>query len=187
MAEHPAADHLRSAQTGTRGSTADHDRRVEARLASIACEIGAEGERTRAEATRQELETRLYLRDREDRTEDLVRTLADRNLVEMQNFERRSRDDEDATRALIRHETERRDSRDFQAGLARETRLVTKIDILEAECHRRGRWDGGRGDRDSINFNPHINVHVDDEALSASSARARNTSVGTGVGTGVGV
>lgn len=141
----------------------DHDRRASERLAEIACEVGREGDKTRGLVEKTDLETRLYLRDREDRTHDLVRALADRNLVEMQNFERRSRDDESATRALIRHEVEERHERDFALSVARETRLQNRVDLLEAlECRDRRDWDRDRHHRGGINFNPNINVHIDD-------------------------
>lgn len=145
----------------------DHDRRASERLIHIADDVRHQGEKTRERVEKVELESRLYLRDREDRTHDLVRALADRNLDEMRGFERRSRDDEDRTRALIRHETEERHEREFALGVARNTRLQNKLDIVEAleAQERERRWcdrDRDRRGGGNIYFDPNINVRVDD-------------------------
>jgi hypothetical protein len=146
------------------------DRRNEVRLTGISHDVASEGQLTRDAGQRGELETRLYLRDREDRTNDLIRQLADRNLFEMQAFERRDRDDHTRTRDLINHKDDLRAERDVIHNTALETQLRTKIDILES---RHERHDHGR-DRDGYRYDPRININltdlVEDEARSGAAA-----------------
>lgn len=148
------------------------DRRNEVRLTGLEHDVHLEAQLTRDAGQRGELETRLYLRDREDRTEDLVRQLADRNLFEMQAFERRDRDDHDRTRALINHKDDLRAERQLIRDTALETQLRTKIDILEA---RRGCGDRDPGrDREVYRYDPRININltdlVEDEARAGAAA-----------------
>jgi hypothetical protein len=149
------------------------DRRHEARLTGIAHDVTSEAQLTRDAAQRGELETRLYLRDREDRTEDLIRQLADRNLFEMQNFERRDRDDHDRTRALVNHKDDLRAERDLIRNTAVETQLRTKIDVLEACRPKDPCGDRGR-EREVHRYDPRININltdlVEDEARSGAAA-----------------
>ncbi len=153
----------------TAEALADHDRRVETRLERLACEVGHEGDKTRGLVEKSELETRLYLRDREDRTHDLVRTLADRNLDEMRGFERRSYENEVKTRDLIRHEADERREQEFAVGLADRSRLRTKLDILEAE---RGEWRRDC-DRDRRHRDGNISINIADLQGQAQSQRQR--------------
>lgn len=162
---------------------ADHDRRSAERLQGISGEVRLEAERTRSDAVKNELETRLYLRDREDRTHDLIRTLADRNLDEMRGFERRSRDDEGHTRDLIRHIDEESSERAYLKSALAAQELRTELAIDRAlKCHR------GRGHDDDGNFRyePRINITLDDTVVddirNRNSSRNRNN---TGVEIGV--
>jgi hypothetical protein len=109
------------------------DRRVEVRLEGLAGETAIQAERTRCVAEKGELETRLYLRDREDRTEDLIRLSAERTQGELYAFERRARDEDERTRELLRHHEALRAERELIRSSAIETQLRTKIDVLEAE------------------------------------------------------
>jgi hypothetical protein len=147
---------------------ADHDRRASERLVGIAGEIAREAERTRCDATKNELETRLYLRDREDRTEDLIRQLADRNLDEMRGFERRSRDDEDRTRDLIRHLDAEGAERRYIRDQINNSELRTELAIDRALKCRRD-WDDDR-----VRFDPRINITLDDTVV--DDIRNRNSS-----------
>jgi hypothetical protein len=158
----------------------DFRRQTGEQIVGLRGEVRSEAERTRADGVRNELETRLYLRDREDRTHDLIRTLSDRNLVEMQAFERRSRDDEDRTRDLIRHEAELGGDRRYARGLATETQLLNKINELEGDkccdpCGSKGRRD----EDERVVQNVRINLadFVSDEAEARVRNRNRNTNV----------
>lgn len=172
-------------------SLADHDRRTEVRLQKIDDDVRCEAERTREFVKVTDLETRLYLRDREDRTCDLTRALADRNLDEMRQFERRSRDDETRTRELIRELEQERAERDLIRTTARETQLKNRINTLELElkcccgtsdpcgCGGRGRRDRGDDDRQR----QVVNVTIDDTNRSANWNRTRSgQEIGVGVG-----
>lgn len=133
----------------------DADRRTELAVQKAHDTVQLEAERTRESAIKNELETRLYLRDREDRTEDLVRQLADRNLDEMRGFERRSRDDEGRTRDLIRHIDEERAERAYLKSSLSNLELKTELAIERALRHR-------HHDDDGIRFDPRINIVLED-------------------------
>lgn len=126
----------------------DADRRTEVRLQGLAGEVARESERTRAENVRGELETRLYLRDREDRTEDMIRALADRNLDEMRGFERRSRD------LAVSIDSENQERAYLNRALVAQE-LKTELAIERALRHR-------HHDDDGIRFDPRINIVLED-------------------------
>lgn len=160
-------EHLSDVERRIDNRLSDHDRRTEVFLQRTYDDIRIEAERTREMGTKQELETRLYLRDREDRTEDLVRLLADRNLDEMRGFERRSRDDETHTRDLMRKLDEERAERDFIKVSIDNSELRTKLAIEEAL----GRRHHGH---DDVRFDPHINIDIVDDNISRNTNRNRN-------------
>ena len=109
------------------------------------------------------------MRDREDRTEDLMRALADRNLDEMRGFERRSRDDEGRTRDLIRHLDEEGAERRFVKQAIANSELKTELAIQRALNHRRRDWDD-----EGIRFDPRINIVIEEEEERGRRGRRRD-------------
>lgn len=82
---------------------ADHDRRDTERLQRIEDAVRHEGDKTRDKVLITELEGRLYLRDREDRTHDLIHDLRERlAVIEVLERPRRRRHDWDDDDNLVR-------------------------------------------------------------------------------------
>lgn len=166
----------------------DHDRRTSIMLEKLHGDIRLEAERTRDSVVRTDLESRLYFRDREDRTHDLVRSLSDRNLDEMRGFERRSRDDEGKTRDLIRHVDAERAERDYIALVSERNELKTRLALLESRGgerreHGRSCGCGHCGYYpETFRFDPRINITLDDNVYdendndNRATARSRSKS-----------
>lgn len=158
-------DHLSNLERRIDNRLSDSDRRAEVLLEKTYQTVKLEAERTREAGIKNELETRLYLRDRQDRTEDLMRVYNDRNSDELRDFERRSRDDEGKTRDLLRHIVEEKSERDFIQSALDNQELKTEMAIERALRHRRHfRDDDDFFDdrRDRVRFDPRINVIVED-------------------------
>lgn len=123
----------------------DFFRHTEVGLERNKYEVKLEAERTRDTVVRTALETRLYLRDREDRTNDLLHRVAERN-----------HEDETRTRDLIR-DLERCRPRDYDYGHRRREhdiqvnpRINIALDDLIADDHDNDHDHGHhrRGHRD---------------------------------------
>jgi hypothetical protein len=144
-------EHLSDVERRLDNRLSDADRRTEVFVQKTYDTIKLEAERTRESGIKGELETRLYLRDREDRTEDLIRALADRNLDEMRGFERRSRD-------LAHHIDEENGERAYLNRALANQELKTELAIERALRHRH-RDD----DDDRIRFDPRINIILEED------------------------
>jgi len=111
----------------------DHDRRSGERLQRIEDAVHHEGDKTRDRVVITELEGRLYLRDREDRTHDLIHDLRER-LMFLEGRRRRHMCDDDDDR-LVRV----------------DPRININVDEREERCHGHHEHHGRGGNHIAVN------------------------------------